>query len=665
MSQAQKTGETAAAARQLAIPPFVTITDVTPAGQHDPEFVICNEATGKYFKANRATVQFIDALRRTGSVQTALSDAGIMALHADALIKPLVASGVLTESGKTAQTPAPKPPVEGKLISLRFDVLNAAPVANAFGWLGRALFSPLGYLAWGLGLIAAAYQLIENADKIGYSLRQLPQSGATHLILVLALYVGIKAIHELGHALAYRTYCVRQGLEPGPIRMGLAIFAMTPFPFTDVTGAWRLRSRWQRAMIGAGGMYFETWAIIVLTLIWSQVQTGPFQTIVLQVAVLAGAVTLLFNLNPAVKLDGYYILTDLIARPNLAGRASSAARAWVARLFGARAAPVNRIDLGYWIISYLYRWTIFAGIFWLSYQFDPRLSVAVLVVTVMMLVVRPALATFKYLRTQDINMIRTGVALAGLAGLAVLVTIPLPDRVLMSGQYRSFDTRYVEPRETSRLTLDGTRIALRNPELDQQKQDIVLRRTMLENTARSITASAQERAALQTDIDRLSDMAAKFDERLVLLDVSPDAGAVWTPLAAEQHNGAWVVKASAPLAAISAPTRPYFRLRLDQSRIEQDLQLGVGTTVRVRLRHDPSCQIEAQIETPLQSASVIDDQIILKATSAKAPPLCAQTLNSGSAVMARMDAPPKSILQQIRFRTSRLLQDRLPVNLKN
>lgn len=643
------------------VPPFISINDVTPAGVVEPEYVLTNEATGKFYKVNRATVQFLDGLRRTGSVPAALQQAQISPALANGFLAPLLQAGVLVVPGETQSAPAPKAPLEGKLISLRADLWNAGPFVASVGVLGRLLYGPLGYLAWGLAVIAAIYNLITHADKVALGLRSIPDMGWAGALVFAVLYVFVKVVHELGHALAYRQFCLRNGIEPGPIRVGISVFAMTPFPFTDVSGAWRLRSRFERAMIGAGGLYFETWMIALLTLFWANTQTGPVQTIILQVAIVAGFITMFFNLNPAVKLDGYYVLTDLIRRPNLAARASIAARNLVVRLLGGQG-EVDRFDLGYWAIAYLYRWSIFVGIFWLSYQFDPLLSPVVLAITVMMLVVRPMMATIRHVRKQKVRPWRSAAMAGGLALLAIGLFLPLPDRLLLRGNLETMDTRFVEPNEPGLLLRSHGDLALRNPELRHQLTDATLRAQIIANSARSVGATARERASLAQDVHQLTELSAQLQRRLDALEFAWPQAAVWTPLDGAQYEGAWLARAATAIGAVSIPKPAELKLTLNQKVLERDLDLSGDTLVSVRLVHDADCQMEARLQPQTSDFFAFGGEIRISASPVDLP-VCAQGLPSGSAVVARLGTPAKSLIERSRIAMSRLLQDRLPVNL--
>ena len=129
-------------------------------------------------------------------------------------------------------------------------------------------------ILWAVLVLSAGATLAQNTDKILLGLQRLTYGDPADWIALAILYLGIKAIHELGHILAYRNMCLRENVDPGPIRVGIVVFAAMPFPFTDVTGAWRISSRWRRAMIGAAGIYYETFAVAGLILLWATADLG-------------------------------------------------------------------------------------------------------------------------------------------------------------------------------------------------------------------------------------------------------------------------------------------------------------------------------------------------------------------------------------------------------
>lgn len=652
--------------RELKVPGFVTITDVTPNEGAEPEYVICNEATGKFFLANRSTVEFFTALKDTQQVAAALTQVGMPAAQVGPLLKRLFENGLITNAGETyvADT-APVAPLENKLVTIRWDLLDIQRLTRRLRGVGRFAYSPIGYGLWCLIMLGMAFELLSNRDKVALTMAQALEASWQQWAIFAAFFVGLKVVHELGHALAYRQMCIQEGLEPGPIRVGICIFAMSPFPFTDVTGAWRLKSTGRRVMIGAGGIYFETWAMAALTFIWAETQTGLVQTVILQVVIVAGALALLFNLNPAIKLDGYFMLTDYLRRPNLAAHAAMAARNTTARLLGADVPKQRLSELLYWCLSYAYRWTIFAGIFWIFYQIDPRLAPVALIVVLMTLVIRPLINTGRFVRKSGARPVKSLIALGALAVIVLALFVPLPNRMLIPGQLVLFDTRFVEATEAGRVLQDKAGWQLKNPQLEQRIVHTDLQGQMLENLKRASFASAQEQARLSSEIAGNRDAKQQLQVRLntlALFASSQNDTPVWTPLDARWLDGSWVRPApDQRLGAISDPTTPHLIFRLDQALLRQDLPVQSGASLRVRAVIDPNCEFPAQLKGELTSIIAANGLIYLQANAPNLKASCASALTHGTALVGRIDLPPASLVARAWLGIARALQDRLPL----
>ena len=122
----------------------------------------------------------------------------------------------------------------------------------------------------------------------------------------------IKALHELGHATAKRA-------GGGEVHdMGVMLLVLMPVPYVDASSANVLRSRWQRALIGAAGMLVELFVAALAFYVWLLVEPGLLRAVCFNVMLVAGVSTLIFNGNPLLRYDAYYILADLIELPNLA-----------------------------------------------------------------------------------------------------------------------------------------------------------------------------------------------------------------------------------------------------------------------------------------------------------------------------------------------------------
>ncbi|MEA3187633.1 MAG: putative peptide zinc metalloprotease protein [Chthoniobacter sp.] len=139
-------------------------------------------------------------------------------------------------------------------------------------------------------------------------------------LLIWVTTILIKSIHELGHGLT----CKHFGGEVHEVGVMLLVF--TPYFFVNVSDSWVLPERHKRILISAAGIYVELVLAAFATFLWAIVQPGPAQQILYNIMVIASVSTIIFNANPLMRFDGYYIMTDWIEVPNL----STKSRAFVA-----------------------------------------------------------------------------------------------------------------------------------------------------------------------------------------------------------------------------------------------------------------------------------------------------------------------------------------------
>ncbi|MEL7151871.1 MAG: hypothetical protein AAGK71_14130 [Pseudomonadota bacterium] len=644
--------------RNIRVSSAVVITDLGVSHGHEARYVVTNEATGRHFSADARALQFLESLRADGSVQNAIRRSNTSPPHAARLVETFARNGLIAGADLDVAAADAKQPLEGKLISLRFDLANAARLARRLSWVGHLMFSVPMALVWGALVLLALAVFLNNSGQVTASLAQLARGGAISWVPAALLFVGLKAVHELGHIVAYRTMCLREGFDPGPIRVGMMIFAATPFPYTDVTSAWRISSRWRRAAIGAAGIYFETLSVAVLVLAWAALDLGALEPAILQVAVLSGALTLLFNLNPAVKLDGYYILTDLLRQPNLAGRASQAARAVVWRAFGAEAARPGSLELSYWLVSYAYRWTIFAGVFWIAYRFDPRLSALIAAAAATLLVIRPFFGTMKPILTK-VTPMRIGATALVFGLLLVLAFVPFRARLVVDGQAFVYRTEFLRPSEPARVTVldDGTRVVFAQPDVLVDRAALATRLEIVSNMARTRGLAAAELAALEGDRTSLQNRIAELDARIARLSPDiPDAAGM-TLLSGERFDGQWVsIATDAAVAAATVPTKPFLELRIQQDRLEAEM----SEDIQVRLTDQPDCTFPARPDRNWSDVVAREGVITIEAVPQDGFPPCATPIRNGAAIVARVPLPPRSIVERLRIEVRRLLQERLP-----
>jgi len=137
-----------------------------------------------------------------------------------------------------------------------------------------------------------------------------------NLLSVALVYLLLKTLHEFGHGFAVAAF---GGTIP---EFGVMILVFAPLPYVDASAASAFRSKWRRALVGAAGMIVEVFFAALALYVWLSVEAGLVRTLAFDALAVAGISTLVYNGNPLLRYDGYYILADLLEIPNLAQRAT-------------------------------------------------------------------------------------------------------------------------------------------------------------------------------------------------------------------------------------------------------------------------------------------------------------------------------------------------------
>ncbi|MCS7016529.1 MAG: HlyD family efflux transporter periplasmic adaptor subunit [Gemmatales bacterium] len=172
----------------------------------------------------------------------------------------------------------------------------------------------------------------------------------------------IKVIHEFGHGLS----CKRFGGEVH--EMGFLFLCLSPCLYCNVTDAWLLPNKWHRIIIGAAGIYVEVMIAAICTFIWWWAEPNTLlSNLCLTIMVLCSISTVVFNGNPLMRFDGYYVLADWLEIPNLRERSNRyLTNLAMQYCLGIEVPPEPyQMSLGrkilfvtYAITSYLYRWFV-------------------------------------------------------------------------------------------------------------------------------------------------------------------------------------------------------------------------------------------------------------------------------------------------------------------
>ena len=137
-----------------------------------------------------------------------------------------------------------------------------------------------------------------------------------NLFLLWFIYPVVKALHELGHAYTAK-------MAGGEVHeIGIMFLVFMPVPYVDVSSAWGFRDKRQRMLVGAAGIAVEVFLGALALFVWLSVEPGVVHVIAYNVMLISGVSTLLFNGNPLLRFDGYYVLADALEIPNLGARSN-------------------------------------------------------------------------------------------------------------------------------------------------------------------------------------------------------------------------------------------------------------------------------------------------------------------------------------------------------
>ena len=132
---------------------------------------------------------------------------------------------------------------------------------------------------------------------------------------------------------------------------GLIFILLAPMAYVDVTSCWRFPSRWQRIHVAAAGMLAELLVAAVAAITWAHTDSSVVHHLLFNVIVMASLSTLLFNANPLMRFDGYYILADLVEIPNLATDGNRFLKAAASRIFfGEKQRPLQALGFRRWFV---------------------------------------------------------------------------------------------------------------------------------------------------------------------------------------------------------------------------------------------------------------------------------------------------------------------------
>jgi putative peptide zinc metalloprotease protein len=543
-------------------------------GSGTPEFVIEDRTRDKFFRIGQREHAVLSRITGTASLETVLAEARKADPALDLTEEQVLDIGrwlLTTGLGHLAAHPTHGEAERAEAVRMRSRLGWLNPVSMKFklGNPDRFLDALLPVCQWLLGwtgallgvliVVVGAISLITDRDRFTADMQGI--LGPDRRWVTLGVWLGLKGIHEVAHGLTCKKY-------GGHVREWGALFILfAPLgAWVNVTSSWKFPSRWQRIHVAAAGMLCEIVLAGLAAIAWSHCEPGVLRFTLHSVVVSASVVTILFNLNPLMKFDGYFILCEWLQFPNLAGHAQQAvSRQWQRVLLGSRR-PAPQQGLSRWLLLTSYGWATMywrlltgAGIIIASSVLLHGFGLVLAVSGVFLGYVWPLLRTLQTVVRSDLpgrpHPVRALAGVAVAAGLiaALFTVIPWPGQLLAHGvvdysqpvPIRAQTSGFVERVEVlagDTVQPGQSLFVLRNPELPSE---VTIHQSQLaeaQHRSRYFLAESAM-AAFHSEEQRIAavrDRVLESEERLAGLQIVAPQGGRIVGRDLEHLQGQWV-----------------------------------------------------------------------------------------------------------------------------
>jgi len=449
------------------------------------------------------------------------------------------------------------------ILALRFKGIDPDRLLNWLYPKVRWFYSVPARIVCAILALSALMLVLVQFDNFHNKLPTFHQFFEAKNWIYLGVTLGItKVIHEFGHGLT----CKHFGGECH--EMGVMFLVLTPCLYCNVSDSWMLPNKWHRAWIGAAGMYVEIVIASICTYLWWFSEPGLLHQLALSTIFVCSVSTVMFNANPLLRYDGYYILADLMEIPNLRQKATSILN----RKLGAWCLGLEEPDdpflpqrnqiffALYTVAAAVYRWLILFGILWFLYRlFEPYglkvISQVLAIISLVSLVAVPLWKVGKFFyvpgRLDKVKRKNVNITLGILATLALLILfLPLPYHVLCTLEIKPrgadrvhvvvggvLEEIAVKPGEEVKTgavlgRLRNTELALQIADIEGKIAEQQARWRTLHDEAFALQneLAGQQLAEVEKSLDSLREqLAEKEQDRARLQFVAPSDGTVLPP----------------------------------------------------------------------------------------------------------------------------------------
>ncbi len=594
----------------IMLPPLrrdLVIRADEPTAEGEPTWTIHDPASGKFISISWSTKEIIDRWRLAQPKPIADSichETTLLVDEEDVMLvaQSLLAAGLLDLRGADnskalAEQLAKRRPgfwqwLLHNYLFIRIPLFNPDPFLTWLTPKVAFLYSRLFLLTTILAAAAGVGLVVRQWDRFYAAfLQHLSLQGAAWFAVVLFL---AKVCHEFGHGITAK----RHGAKVP--KMGVALIVLFPMLYTDTNDVWRLGNRRHRLQVSIAGVVTELLIACWATLAWGLLPEGRLSDACFLLATTTWVTTVLLNLSPFMRFDGYFVLSDWSGIANLHEEAGVLGR-WKLRqlLFGIDEPmpPVTAPSKARWLIvfawvTWLYRLSVFLGIAVLVYHFAVKLlGIAMFVVELGYFIFYPIyLEVREWARRSDRIKVSPRARLLGGALLLAVVAacLPWPTRVHVSAYLRTDEDVYLyAPEEAlvaSLLVRDGDAVKAGQPLASLESAKLIhrlsegaarVRRFDAEIASARVSAGLSDRLPVligQRDTSQ-SQLAAAEEAAVRLRPTAPCDGVVrW--LDPELAPGAWVAREE-PLMVIRRSGLSEAVAYVDDETV-QHLRVGSG-----------------------------------------------------------------------------------------
>ena len=501
---------------------------------------------------------------------------------------------------------------------LKVPLVDPDSFLNKLRWLIACLISKPFALVWLLTVIVAAKYGVENFDALKDSAQGFLSPSNIGWVYVCTVFV--KLLHEFGHASVVKRY-------GGEVHtLGVMFMLLVPLPYVDATASWSFRKKSRRILVGAAGMLTEFLIASIALILWANLGGGILKNLAYNVIIMASVSTVLFNINPLMRFDGYYMLTDLLDMPNLQQRSVQHLKYLLERyiFFKRDAEPVAEtwserfVYFLYGICSSVYRIFLFTGFIVAISQHYLLLSFFMGILLCLTMVIMPVGRFLKYIfASPGLALVRSRAVILTVlffgGVFAFLFNVPVPDTFKAPGvmEARTYENAIVgENGLVDRIYhyADGlvrkgdTLMLLQNRELEFQLEE---KRAQLREATQSyyqaLENAPENMLPIEKRIGALKQELEKLEEDRGKLAVIAPVGGIWDLKDLDDYKDRFVRQGDSIGLLLDTSSFDFLAV-VSQEEVSR-LFAGKPRSVSVRLNGDAFTEIPVENVMAIPAAS--------------------------------------------------------------